>query len=240
MLGRGADRLWKFSTAAELLRHMDHFHLERAVVYHSLAFDWNLADGHRMLLREIAGKRRLRPCLVATPHLGTAEMPPARAYRAYLRKIRPAAVRLFPNSFCFKLHPFFAGELLEIFDELRLPVLLPWAECDPVAVAEVAGAYANIPFVLLKAGFKQPRHLYPLLQKRDNVFCSTSNFFDTNLLEEIVARFGARRVLFGSDMPRFHPGPPLAVVCYADIRPADKRLILGGNWRRLEGGVRWS
>jgi predicted TIM-barrel fold metal-dependent hydrolase len=237
MLGRGVDRLWKFSTAAELLKHLDAFHIERALVYHSMAYDWNLADGNRMLLEELGNHRRLLPCVVASPHLGTAEMPDAKSYRAWLRKVRPAAVRLFPNS--YKLHSFFAGELLDILDSLRLPVLINWGDLDPVALAEVSGEYAHIPFVLLKAGFKQSRSLFPLLEKRKNTYFSTSNFCDTDLLEEIVARYGARRLLFGSDMPRFHPGPALAIVCLADISAADKTLILGGNWRRLEGGVRW-
>lgn len=238
-IGRAPDRTWKFETADALLGYMDEFGIDRAVVWHRLAETWSVRDGNETLLKEIASRPRLRPCLMATPHLGTWEMPAAAEYRVQLAEIRPAAVRLHPKRHEYRLLPYFAGPLLEILNELRLPVLLPWEELDPADLAQTTQAFPDIPFVLLRAGYKVSRCLFPFMQQSANVFVSTNDFLDTNLLEEIVARFGAQRVLFGSDMPRMHPGPALALVCYADAPPEAKAKMLGGNWRRLEESVRW-
>jgi predicted TIM-barrel fold metal-dependent hydrolase len=239
MIGRGVDRLWKFDTADQLEAQLDAFHIRRAVVWHAAANNWNVPDGNAMLLRDIAGRDRLRPCLVATPHFDTAEMPAAARYRQQLASIRPAALRLFPRTAQFSLSPFFAGELLEIANRFRLPLMVDYDELEPAALAEAAGTFPAIPWMILNSMFRHSRMLFPLLRQCPNVHVVTS-FFDSNLLEEIVAKFGPERVLFGSGMPQVHPGPMVAVVTYADVPEADKAAILGGNWARIERETRWT
>ncbi|MFO8007360.1 MAG: amidohydrolase family protein, partial [Candidatus Brocadiia bacterium] len=51
--------------------------------------------------------------------------------------------------------------------------------------------------------------------------------------ERYVALYGAKRLLFGSDMSDLPIPWGLGPILYADISEADKRAILGGNLRRL-------
>jgi predicted TIM-barrel fold metal-dependent hydrolase len=48
-----------------------------------------------------------------------------------------------------------------------------------------------------------------------------------------VERFGAERILFGSRLPLYTPGAPLAVLLTARVPDSAKRAIAGGNLRRL-------
>ncbi|MCY3761310.1 MAG: amidohydrolase family protein, partial [Gemmatimonadetes bacterium] len=61
--------------------------------------------------------------------------------------------------------------------------------------------------------------------------CST--FRQPGVVERLVAEAGADRVIFGSDTPLMDPRPQLGKIVTADIDAAAKRLILGGNARRL-------
>jgi predicted TIM-barrel fold metal-dependent hydrolase len=84
----------------------------------------------------------------------------------------------------------------------------------------------------------EARLMYPLLEKRPNVFFDLSRFADYGIVEEIVAKFGAGRLLFGSGMPFLNPGAAITYVCYAEIAEKDKRMILSGNWERMEKAIR--
>ena len=67
-----------------------------------------------------------------------------------------------------------------------------------------------------------------------NVYLETCSTFRTpGVIEQLVEEAGAERVLFGSDVPLMDPRAQLGKILTADISDDDKRLILGGNARRL-------
>ena len=49
----------------------------------------------------------------------------------------------------------------------------------------------------------------------------------------MVARYGAERLLYGSNYPRTSMGGPRLMVAHGDIDEAARRLIAGDNLRRL-------
>ena len=63
--------------------------------------------------------------------------------------------------------------------------------------------------------------------------CST--FRTPGVIEELVTKAGADRVLFGSDTPLMDPRPQLGKIITAAIDDDAKRLILGENARGLLG-----
>ena len=62
----------------------------------------------------------------------------------------------------------------------------------------------------------------------------TSGFDATaGFIEMAVREVGAKRIVFGSHLPSRSLGTELGKVVGAEISEADKRLILGQNYRRL-------
>jgi predicted TIM-barrel fold metal-dependent hydrolase len=57
-------------------------------------------------------------------------------------------------------------------------------------------------------------------------------------VEGIVRRFGAERLIFGTGLPNYEVGGPMALVAYADISDGDRARIAGGNLERLLGRPR--
>ncbi len=239
MIGRGINVSYKFETAQDLSKYLEKYHISKAVVSSLMALNWNLKDGNERLFDETGKFKNLIPCPVLSPHLGTSELPPAGELVKMLRRRRISAVKAYPMKGRYFLDKFYAGKLLEILDEFRIPLLMDWDQVDKSSLPEVTAEFPGIPFILLSAGFLESRTMYPLLEKRENIFFDTSRFADYKILEETVRLFGSERLFFGSGMPCYNPGPPITLVCLADIPDKDKKSILSGNWERLEGGVKW-
>ena len=112
---------------------------------------------------------------------------------------------------------------------------------DERGLAVIGRAAARFPdafFVAAHTGNIEPYRTQAIAAARANAnyyleTCST--YRQPGVVERIVAEAGAERVLFGSDTPLMDPRPQLGKIVTADIDAAAKRLILGGNARRLLG-----
>lgn len=124
----------------------------------------------------------------------------------------------------------------------KLPVLIHTWKGEPMSeppmIAPLAAAYPDITFVLGHAGgtWQGYNEAAAVAKQYPNVFleiCMSRPPFGT--LEWLVAEIGPQQILFGTDQPFFDPRPQLGRVAFARISEEAKRLILGGNARRLLG-----
>jgi predicted TIM-barrel fold metal-dependent hydrolase len=77
-----------------------------------------------------------------------------------------------------------------------------------------------------------------LLERHPNLRLELHNFVGHLALEDVVRRFGARHLVFGSYMPVTDPNAPMMLVTHARIPVEDKRRIARGNLTELVRGVR--
>lgn len=76
-------------------------------------------------------------------------------------------------------------------------------------------------------------HLAQVVRDCPNLFICTCPFLDWQQTERYVELYGADRLLFGSDLMDLPIAWGLGPILYARIPLEDKRLILGGNLRRI-------
>ena len=57
-------------------------------------------------------------------------------------------------------------------------------------------------------------------------------------IEDVCAKFGAERILFGSSLPYGAGSAAVSMITYANISEEEKELIASGNLERLLGGVK--
>ena len=77
------------------------------------------------------------------------------------------------------------------------------------------------------------RKLYPLLSSYRNLYLDLSYVMDAGGVEDMVGRFGAQKLLFGTGFPARYTGSMLGVVRSADISEEDRELIFGKNLERI-------
>lgn len=151
----------------------------------------------------------------------------------------------------FKLHPALHSRkatddhyapLFEYANAYRLPVLAhSWAGDalgGPAVLAELAARYpeANILIGHSASSWQMVDEATAAALQHPNLYLDlTGSGLIYGLLEDLVGRVGASRVLLGTDMPFIDPRPGLGRVLMSGLTEGDKRLILGLNAKGLFG-----
>jgi uncharacterized protein len=149
------------------------------------------------------------------------------------------AIKLYPPYMPWPLHDEHWFPIYVFAQARGLAVLLHTGtepQSLPRYLSEIAPRFPGTNFVAGHSGNIDPPRQQAIAAAcaYPNVYLETCSSFRTpGVIEELVARAGADRVLFGSDMPLMDPRCQLGKIITADISDADKRLVLGANARRL-------
>lgn len=230
-----------FKDAVELLAEMDRLGIAEALVYSSLARYAHPNDGNAHLMEMIRGEARLHPAWVLLPP-GTGEIPAPSELVQQMRERGVRAARIFPRDHRYPFLERTFRPLLEALAEAKVPLLIDssrsgWADIavDWRELLEISSRYPDLPLVLLREGGTTWRVLFGVWQEHPNIYLDTSYFQESRITAEISDRFGADRLLFGTAMPQFDPGGPLASLLGTPLSARQRTAIAGDNARRLLG-----
>jgi len=234
-------------TPDDLLGEMDHVGIAEALVLDALARENHPDEGNRRILRAVRARPRLHPAWALLPPGADDEQPAPRALLAALRRKRVGAVWLLPAQYRYDLSAWCLDELLGPLAEARVPVFVCYDEVargaprqdqtDWPAVVELCRRFPELPVVVSEWRIRRSQRLiYRALEACPNLRLETSGYFLNRGIEYVTRRWGAARLLFGSNWPVFGHGQTLATLLRSEISDADKRLVAGGN---LRGLLRW-
>jgi predicted TIM-barrel fold metal-dependent hydrolase len=235
MLGRMIAPKEAFPLSVEqLLGVMDDFEIAEALVYHASSKEYHPVDGNRVLLEEIVHSNRLHAMWVVMPS-HTDEFPAEQKLVEQMLAAGVKAARVFPHpdNHHFTLKPWVSGRLLRALEDIRIPLFVDHEEIDWDTIHDLCGRYPGLPLVLTNVGYRDNRFLYPLLAEFQNLHIDLSNYCGHRAIEDVVDRFGAQRLLFGSHLPYFTPGSAIGMLSYARISESDRKQIAGENLRTL-------
>lgn len=235
---RGIVEPGSFHKAGDLAERMRHCGIKKALVYHSMAREYNPAVGNGMLMKEIIDYPSFYPLWVVMPH-HTGEFPEPEELRRQMKEKNVRAVRMFPapSEHCYSLARWNCGELLSMLEACSVPLFIGLTQLDWERLHELCADYPGLKIVATELGYSVDRDLYPLLKEFENFAIETSGYKVHNGIEEICGRFGAHRLIFGSRMPEYSGGSAVSMITYARINEEEKRMIAGGNLEKLLGGV---
>ncbi len=227
-----------FHKAEDLKKRMRHYGINRALVYHSMAREYNPIIGNNMLAQEIRKNPSFYPLWVVMPnHTGEFHTPAELKRQLKINNVR--AVRMFPSQHeqNYSLEPWNCGELLCTLETYRIPLFIGLDQLGFNELHRLCGHYPDLNIVLIDLGYSVDRNLYALLDKFMNLYIETSGYKVHNGIEEICTRFGAHRLIFGSKMPEFSGGAAVSMINYARISDKEKSMIAYENLDKLLGGV---
>jgi len=229
----------------DLLRSMDRHGIERSVVSSlNAVFYLNPQDGNEEIARWVQPYRdRLIPFAVLRPDFSDWASDMMRCLDEYGMK----GVVLYPNYHRYDLSDPVLAPLMEMAEERGVPVCVQAGledprrqfgreivpDVSPEAIGDFARSYPRTHVAALGLKIGQPEAVGEPLP--ENFFFDTSNYEKTGELEAAVARFGARRILFGTNFPLFCPMANLHKLRLADLEEKDRQGIAGGNASRLLG-----
>lgn len=230
----GTPHLFDIPDVAGLKQEMATAGVEEALVYHTVARDADPPLGNSLLMKEIAGEKRLYPVWVVLPH-HTAEMPRPEKLMAEMKERGVRAVRMYPTRamHSFSLADWCAGALLSALDRARIPSILDAEMTGWDDVRGLLDAHRSLPLIMANCSYRHNRFLYPLFEKYPNLRVEISRFMGGGAVEDVVERFGSDKLLFGTNMPQYTGTAAVALITYAAIDRKDKEAIAGGNLRRI-------
>jgi predicted TIM-barrel fold metal-dependent hydrolase len=237
----GRPRLPEFTTGFDidtLRQRMVRYGIDGGVVSHFAAIPYGAAWANEQTLTAVTGTG-LWAAITLMPEMFQSE-PDGRAYvnAAIARGARLA--RVFPASHNFTLRPWCSGALLQALADSRLPLVVWHTEASWEEIRTICESHPSLTVIVEGTPKKilyHSRLYYALLERCPNLRLELHNLVSYLGVEDIVGRFGAGRLIFGSYMPVFDPNAALMQVTHARISDDDKARIAHGNLAELIDGV---
>lgn len=244
-IGRWPGEKLAFDSVDGLLDQMRRFHIGRALVSHTIAWQNSPTLGNRMLMTAIAGHPELVPCWGITPGLALEETGGEVALCDQMAQQGVRAVRLYPRDHVYSLTSRPANMLLNELDRRNYLVLIDLDQiftqsgmydysADSLEVLNtLCEKYPHLSILLTRVGYRAFHILLPLMQAYPNLFVDLSFLATHQGVEAIVDRLGAGRVVFGTSQPLVDPGGALLRLTTAGLAPQAIEQIAGQNLERL-------
>lgn len=143
--------------------------------------------------------------------------------------------RFFPQRQGWALDSLPFQRLLRAVEQTGKPAIVSVAGAgEATRLFRIAGRLTT-PVVLYGVSYATLGEALAVVGEAENLYLEAHIVTQPFQVEAMIEAVGVRKLLFGSMAPTHYLRPSLAVIENAEIAPADKALILGGNARRLFG-----
>lgn len=209
-------------------------------VSHLVALGYDTVTGNRLALEAAAEQNgRLGVWLVANPWRGSD----AALIRDQLELPHVWGLKLHPDVHEYPIGGPGYDQYLSLARQAGVPVLChgqtrsPWS--DPADIAAVSARFEGLPLLMAHAGvwrdgFERAALLAAEVPDLHVEICGSR--LTSTWVERFVTMVGAEKVVFGTDACFHDPRIGLGKVLSARLEERDRRLVLGGNARRLLAG----
>ena len=227
------------STPEELLAEMDRYGVDKALVRHA-----NLpAVGAELSNRIIADfirsdhSERLKGVWCILPDQ-CDELPKPEEFFRLMREKRIGALTLAPFSHRWIPCRLSIGRIMDAAAERRIPVLLDnfegrWQE----VYAFLKEFPRNVTLLQDRSKHGPDRLLRPLLEHYENFHYVISCHWVPEGIRDLAERYGAERLLYGSDYPIFSHGSMMLPLRQSGLPFAEIEKIAGKNLENLLNGA---
>ena len=233
-LGGTADQArFDTSTPEAALQMLDHFGIERALVRLTHQAEWSAVEGNHEVIEFTRNTDRLLPVWSVLPYQ-TDEFPKPALLAQTLAAAGVAALQRTPSVRIPLYEPLLYGDLLEAIEEAGVPLLDTSFEHDLSVIREITSLLKDHPRLRLvicinHAAWGIERFMYPLLERFERFMICLSGYHPAGGVQDMISRYGASRIVFGSGYPKLNPGGAVEFLSRLDISETDRELIASGN-----------
>jgi predicted TIM-barrel fold metal-dependent hydrolase len=223
------------ATAAELLAVLDELEVERAVVCPLRPRGYRLEPANELVADAVrAYPDRLVGFARVDPNLGADA---CTALDHALGELGLRGLFLHPWEETFRINAPLVDPVVEVARRYGLPVVIaagyPWLS-EGLQVGELARRFPDVPFVATNGGQINISGLGQAdvelaLAANPNLSVQTAGVYREDFLENVVARFGAERLLYASAYPLLEPRLEILRARFAHFDEATRAAVLGGN-----------
>lgn len=231
-------------TAIDALRVMDHYGIQRALVYDRSSMEMGAFDKWADIIRFCSkAPERLLPTIpVVPPACGEMTAPEELVSEAVAAGV--VGLRVWPEYHAFDLNPDQWETLVKAMQCHNMPLIVHLDEQHAWQyrrgwndLAKFAMAFPSLTILALWAGMRDGRRFLPLLDTCPNVLLDGTPV-TFQLIEFVTRKWGGNRLVFASHYPLQDPSIYLTPILYADISPKDRENIAGRNIAQIVEAVK--
>lgn len=211
--------------------------IKEVLVSNRKAVDYSPVTGNEELARMIKGTKRFFGTAVLLPET-TKEVGNIEEYLNWMKISRLVAARFFPKKHSFAISSHSVEELLSKLSQRNVPLILWNTEVDVNEIEDVCRNFPRLSLILEMGEAKiiyDMQGCYNLLKRYDNFYIGMHGLVTAYLIEDIVNKFGAEHIIFGSGFPLQDPQAIAMLITHGEFDEGSKRLLTGGNIRRILG-----
>ena len=225
-----------FPGIAELLRDMDKFGVERALVQHNALGTMGAENTNAELVRmlkEQDPENRLE-CVWCILPAQCGELPEPETFFGMMRENKVRVLTLDPFSHRYMPCRQSVGKYLDEAVKRRIPVLLSSFAGKWTELYAFLQEFPDL-LCIIHGGDKWAcdRMFRPLLETYPGVRVEISGYWVPEGIADLAKTYGAGRLLYGSGFPRYDQGSSMLQLKYCGLDDRDIALIAGKNLEDL-------
>jgi len=167
----------------------------------------------------------------------TGEIPSPNDLPQAMKQNNIGAITINPRAHKYLPRKIAIGDYMEMARERKIPVLLNTSRGLAIEQADdIMRDFPDLTAILTHEDcWPNDRMLRPFLDAYPNLCLDMTYMLTDSGLKDMVKRYSADRILFGSGFPSSYMGAHMMVVKHAEISEDDKIKIAGGNLMKLLG-----
>ena len=224
---------------AELLKEMDYYGVDRALVRHG-GVRWGALPTNEQIarfLREDAEERLTGVWCILPDTCG--ELPPPDEFFRQMRENRIGALTLSPFEHRYLPRRLLLGRIMDAAAERRIPILLDAFAGKWNELYDFMAEFPRNTCIYVESWGKwgSDRNIRPLLETYENFYFETAGYWVPEGIREFVTTFGAERILYGSNFPTFNHGNGMLQIKHSGLDDRSLAMVAGGSLERLLKGA---
>jgi len=213
----------------QLLRIMDQYRIDRAIVMAPT----EQFPKNEEIAASLRNQARLLGFAVVNPYGEGAGVP---ELRNAITKWGMSGLKLMPLRHAYEIDGETAVPIMKAAAEFGIPVSIHSGSqfCLPWQIADLARKFSTVPVIMDHMGWRYyVDGAINVAKEVPNIFLETALVGMPGYIRMAVDKVGPERVIYGSDYPTGHPSSMMANIDAANLKPADKELVMGGNLARI-------
>jgi len=227
----------QYIESEKLLKIMDTYSIEKAIVYHSLSREISPIEGNKVLIEEIKKYERLIPSwAISPPDSGDIEN-----FEKYIIEGVEKGVKvfwIFHNVYRVPLSHYFYSGTFKIIEKLKIPVIIEptipfeWQvdSGDWDGIRLICEKHPDLPVIFSE--FRTRYHIrivLSFLKNYKNFYYDISSCWNYRAVEKLAEITDGEKLIMGTNLPFSDPGQSIGIICTSDLPEKTKNKIAFEN-----------
>lgn len=211
---------------------MDRAGVAEALCTHFSAIRFNIRCGNASLFETCRQFPRLHPVAVINPapHVGVdADIQHCATEGCVGFRFTPGL-----QGWSLASEPFVRA-LVEVVGAVGRPMAVELSESGDATLVARVTQRLDVAVILANVTYGILGEAIAVMERHDHLHLEACRLATPGIVEILVDRIGAERLLFGSGAPAWEIAPTLSIIRSVQIPDAAKRAVLGQNARRIYG-----